>query len=53
MSPLLFALYVNDLHEFLLKAFDGLHTVNKWIEEVNRTDDTVIYFEIICFIICR
>ena len=32
LSPLLFALYINDLHEFLLKVFDGLHTVNKLIE---------------------
>ena len=28
------------------KLFDGLHTVNKLIEEVNQTDDTVVYLKL-------
>ena len=32
LSPLLFALYLNDLQEFLSKAYDGLKVVSKIIE---------------------
>ena len=55
LSPLLFALYINDLNEFIEKAFDGLHTISNYIEEFNDTDDTVLYdlvFEASGFTIC-
>ena len=45
VSPLLFALYINDLNELIEKAFDGLHTISNYIEEFNDTDDTVFVFE--------
>ena len=47
LSPLLFALYINDLNEFIEKAFDGLHTISKYIEEFNDTDDTVLYLKLL------
>ena len=47
VSPLLFALYINDLNEFIEKAFDGLHTISNYIEEFNDTDDTVLYLKLL------
>ena len=32
-------LYMNDLNEFIEKAFDGLHTISTYVEEFS---DTVI-----------
>ncbi len=46
LSPLLFALYLNDLQNFLAKAYDGLQTTSKLIENYNETDDTVLYIKL-------
>ena len=46
LSPLLFALYLNDLQEFLYKAYDGLKVVSKMIEVNNQTEDTVLYIKL-------
>ena len=46
LSPLLFALYLNDLQEFLSKAYDGLKVVSKMIEVNNQTEDTVLYIKL-------
>ena len=47
VSPLLFALYINDLNELIEKSFNGLHTISKYIEEFNDTDDTVLYLKLL------
>ncbi len=47
LSPLLFALYINDLQEFLLRAFDGLTRASKYIETYNETNDTVLYLKLL------
>ena len=46
LSPLLFALYLNDLQEFLSKAYDDLKVVSKMIKVYNETEDTVIYIKL-------
>ncbi len=46
LSPLLFALYLNDLQEFLSKAYEGLQSISKMIENFNETRDTVMYVKL-------
>ena len=47
VSPLLFALYINDLQAYLSKAFSGLDSVNKMIEHFNENNDTVMYLKLL------
>ena len=42
LSPLLFALYLNDLQEFLSHAYNGLQTVS----EQTETADTITYLKL-------
>ena len=46
LSPLLFSLYLNDLQEFLSKAYEGLNVASELIERFNQTDDTVLYLKL-------
>ena len=46
LSPLLFALYLNDLQEFLSKAYEGSNVVIKMIEVNNQTEDAVLYIKL-------
>ena len=43
LSPLLFALYVNDLERELLKKCNGLKLISELSYELLQTEDTVIY----------
>ena len=45
LSPL-FALYLNDLFEFLSKAYNGLDTVCKLTREYVQDDDTLVYLKL-------
>ena len=46
LSPLLFALYLNDLENFLSKAYNGLQLTCDLIQEFNQTDDLVTYLKL-------
>jgi hypothetical protein len=46
LSPLLFALYLNDLEEFLAKAYNGLTYANSLMQEHNQTEDVIIYLKL-------
>jgi hypothetical protein len=46
LSPLLFAMYLNDLEEFLAKAYNGLTIAENLMEEYNETYDTVTYLKL-------
>ena len=46
LSPLLFALYLNDLETFLGKAYNGLNDVTKLVYNVCETEDTVTYLRL-------
>ena len=46
LSPLLFSLYLNDLQEFLSKAYEGLNVASELIERLNQTEDTVLYLKL-------
>ena len=46
LSPLLFALYLNDLESFLSKAFNGLKRVDHMLQEFTQTDDIIVYLRL-------
>ena len=46
LSPLLFALFLNDLQEFLAKAYNGLWSSFKLVENFVQDDDTVVYLKL-------
>ena len=46
LSPLLFALYLNDLQEFLSKAYNGLTLSSQLIQNYVQDDDTVVYLKL-------
>jgi hypothetical protein len=46
LSPLLFALYLNDLEDFLAKAYNGLDRFNALIQEYNQTEDIMVYLKL-------
>ena len=46
LSPLLFALFLNDLQEFLAKAYNGLWSSFKLVENYVQDDDTVVYLKL-------
>ena len=46
MSPLFFALYLNDLQDFLALAYDGLGTAGDFIEEFVQDSDIVVYLKL-------
>ena len=46
LSPLLFALYLNDLQEFLSHAYNGLQTVSDLVKEQTETADTITYLKL-------
>ena len=46
LSPLLFALFFNDLQEFLAKAYNGLWSSFKLVENFVQDHDTVVYLKI-------
>jgi hypothetical protein len=46
LSPLLFALYLNDLEEYLARAYNGLNKVSKLMQEHTETEDIVVYLKL-------
>ena len=46
LSPLLFALYLNDLQEFLSKAYNGLQNSCKLIQDWVQDEDTIVYLKL-------
>ena len=46
LSPLLFALYLNDLQEHLAKAYNGLSESCALIQDVVQDEDTVVYLKL-------
>ena len=46
LSPVLFALYLNDLQEFLTKAYNGLWSSFKLVENFVQNEDTVVYLKL-------
>ena len=46
LSPLLFALYLNDLQTFLSKGYNGLTSFSKSVEELLQDNDIVIYIKL-------
>jgi hypothetical protein len=46
LSPLLFALYLNDLEDFLAKAYNGLDKFNALIQEYNQTKGIMVYLKL-------
>ena len=50
LSPLLFELYLNDLLQFLRKAYSGLDTVCKLTQEYVQDDDTSL-FKTVCTVV--
>ena len=46
LSPLLFALYLNDLQDHLAKAYNGLSESCALIEDVVQDEDTVVYLKL-------
>ena len=47
LSPLLFSLYLNDLQNFLSKAYNGLDNLGKLAYDILETDDTVTYLKLL------
>ena len=46
LSPLLFALYLNDLEGFLEKAYNGLEDVSRLMQDCNQSEDFVVYLKL-------
>lgn len=46
LSPLLFALYLNDLQDYLAMAYNGLDDARVIIEEFVQDDDIVVYLKL-------
>jgi hypothetical protein len=46
MSPILFALYLNDLESFLAKAYNGLEQFNVLLQENTQTEDIMVYLKL-------
>ena len=46
LSPLLFALYLNDLQEFLAMAYDGLGNASEYIKEFVQDNDVIVYLKL-------
>ena len=46
LSPLLLALYLNDLQDHLAKAYNGLFSSSHLIEEWVQDEDTVVYLKL-------
>lgn len=53
LSPLLFALYLNDLQNYL--SINGLTDLSELVQDVLETDDTVTYLRlfILLYGLCR
>ena len=52
LSPVLFALYLNDLTSFLSDRYHGLETVNNMANELLE-DEQLETFIRLCFVVCR
>ena len=46
LSPLLFALYLNDLQEFLSKAYNGLSMACNLVQDFVQDEDTIVYLKL-------
>ena len=52
LSPLLFALYLNDLQEHLAMAYNGLSSSCNLIQEWVQDEDTIVYLKLFYYFIC-
>ena len=46
LSPLLFALFINDFNEFLSLKYDGLSGLNNLFTELSRNDEILTYLRL-------
>ena len=46
LSPLLFALYLNDLQDHLANAYNGLSSSSRLIQDTVQDEDTVVYLKL-------
>ena len=46
LSPVLFSIFLNDLTEFRLRAYNGMKQISDLSQQTFQNDDLIIYFKI-------
>ena len=46
LSPVLFSIFLNDLTEFPLRAYNGMKQISDLSQQTFQNDDLIIYFKI-------